>query len=84
MCKNNRLTNLLLLVSIVGALALTSQEFVTCHDDLPDEFLDLAAASQNQILPVFAPHRNTHPIPLNLLKKFYFKRTYLHATLLRC
>jgi hypothetical protein len=84
MRKNNCLINLLLLISMFGVPALTAQEYVACHDVFPDEFLDLAAACQNPTLPVFAPHPNTHPIPISLLKIFCLQRTNLHTTSLRC
>ena len=84
MRKNNHLINLLLLISILGVLAITAQQYVACQDDFPDEFLDLAAACQNPTLPVFAPHLNTHPIPISLLKILCFQRTNLHTTSLRC
>jgi hypothetical protein len=84
MYKNHRLTNLLLLVSIAGTLALTSQEYIACHDDLPDEFLDLVVASQSPILPILTLYRDIHSSPLNLLKKFCFKKTNFYVTSLRC
>ena len=71
-------------MSMFGVLALTTQEYVSCHDDFPDEFLDIAAACQNPTLPVFAPHLNTHPIPISLLKISCFQRANLHTTSLRC
>jgi hypothetical protein len=84
MRKNNRLIDLLLLISILGVLALTAQEYITCQDDFQDELLDLAAACQNPALPVFAPRLNTHPNLISLLKIFCFQRTDLHTTSLRC
>jgi hypothetical protein len=78
------LISFVLLISIFGVLALTAQDYVACQGDFPDEFLDLAVACQNPTLPVFAPHLNTHPIPIGLLKIFCFQRTNFHTTSLRC
>jgi len=84
MKKNSRLINLLLVIGMFGVLAFTAQEYVACHDDFPDEFLDLAVACQNPTLPIFAPHLNTHPILMSPLKLFCFQRTNLQTTSLRC
>jgi len=69
---------------MTGSLALTASTYVDCKDFYPDEFLDLALACQYPILPVFAPHRNTHPFLLYCLKGFYFKRIALLTPILRC
>lgn len=84
MRKNNSVLNLVLSTCIFGVLALTAQADADCHEDLPDEFLDLAAACQNPTLPVFAPRLNAYPTPVRLLKAFSFNRTDLHTTSLRC
>jgi len=73
-----------LLLSMVGALALTSSNYVDCKDIYPDEFLDLALAWQYPILPVFAPHRNTDPFLLLFSKMFYRQRFSLFIIFLRC
>jgi hypothetical protein len=84
MRKNARIIDLLLLISMVGVLALTAQQYVACQDDFPDDFLDLAAACPPWTLPVFAPHLNPHPFPIGLLKMVYFQKTNIHTTTLRC
>ena len=84
MRKNNRLVGLLLSISMLGVLALTAEQYVACQDNFPDEFLDLAAACQNPILPVFTPHLSTDPFSISLLKIFCVHRTNLHTTSLRC
>jgi len=84
MKKNSGLVNLLLVISLLGVLAFTAQEYVACQDDFPDEFLDLAGACQTPMLLVFAPHLNTHPIWMIPLKLFCFQRTNLHTISLRC
>ncbi len=83
MKANNRLINLVLLISLLGALVLTAHEYIVCQSDLPDEFLDLAVACQNLTLPVFAPYLNTDPILISLLKTFRFQKANLTASL-RC
>jgi len=81
---NIRIINLVLLISVFGVLALTAQEYVTCQDGFPDEFLDLAAACQNPTFPVFAPHLNTHPFLARPLEIFCRQRTDIDTTSLRC
>ena len=73
-----------LLCSIIGTLALTAPEYVACRDLCPDEFLDLALASQDSVLPVFDLHRNTHPTLLRSLKTLYFQEIPFLTTCLRC
>ena len=75
---------MVLLISTFGVLAFTAQEYVACQDDFSDELLDLAAEYQNQTLLVFAPHLNSDPFLISLLKIFCFQRTNLHTTSLRC
>ena len=84
MRKNNRSITLLLLINMFGVLALTAPAYVSCQDDSPDEFLDLAVVSQNPILPVFDFYPDTDPLSVSLLKIFLFQRTNLHTTFLRC
>ena len=81
---NHCLVTFVLLLSMVGALALTSSNYVDCKDIYPDEFLDLALAWQYPILPVFAPHLNTHPFLLRVTKMFNFRRFNLLIISLRC
>ena len=78
------LTNLVILVSLIGGLAIGPVDYVGCNDLFPDEILDLALACENPILPIFAPHLNTHPYLLRSLKILYFQRTNLLNTILRC
>jgi len=82
--ENNSLINLVLLISIIGVLSLTASQYVDCKDIYPDEFLDLALAWQYPVLPVFAPHRNTHPFLLRFIKMFYLRRFNLFTIFLRC
>jgi hypothetical protein len=84
MKKNSFLINVVLLISIIGVLGLTPSHYVGCKDIYPDEFLDLAMAWQYPILPVFAPHRNTHPSFLHFTKMVYLQRVDLLITCLRC
>ena len=72
------------MVSIIGALALTASGFVECRNVESDEFLDMALACQYPILPVFAPHLNTHPCILHSLKTLCFGRINLLTAILRC
>ena len=72
------------MISIFGVLAFTASQYVDCRELYPDEFLDLALAWQYPILPVFAPHLNTHPFLLRFAKVFYFRRVNLLTTALRC
>ncbi len=81
---NKCLINLLLLISITGVLALTASEYVSCKDISPDEFLDLAVASQYPISPAFAPRLNTHACLLRSLKIFYFQKINFLTAILRC
>ncbi len=83
MKANNRFINLVMLISLLGALVLTAHEYAVCESDLPDEFLDLAVAYQNLTLPVFAPHLNIGPILISLLKTARFQKANLTASL-RC
>jgi len=78
------LITLFVLISIVGALALTASEYVDCKNPYPDEFLDLSLEWQYPVLPIFGPYRNTHPLLLHSLKIFYFQRDNLFTTFLRC
>jgi len=81
------LVNLVLLISImsiIGAIALTASEYVDCKAPCADEFLDLALACENPILPVFAPQMNTHPYLPHSLKIFYFQGINYLTTVLRC
>jgi hypothetical protein len=78
------LISLLLLISIIGAIALTASKYVDCNDPCADEFLDLALVCQNPILPVFAPQMNTHPYLPHSLKIFYFQGINYLTTVLRC
>jgi hypothetical protein len=80
---NGRSINLILLISIIGGLALTAPEYAACKDLFPDEFLDLGLACQGPIFPVFASHRNTHPLLLSR-KILYFQKDNLLFTILRC
>ena len=61
MNKTNWLIRLFLLLSVVGALGLTTPNYVGCENFYPDEFLDLGLLCQHPILPVFTPHLNTYP-----------------------
>jgi hypothetical protein len=67
-----------------GLLALTPQEYVVCQDDFPDEFLDLAVACQNPILPVFAPYKNAYPSLVCFRNTFCFRKVDLSPFILRC
>lgn len=82
--KKTRLIIVLLLIVMFGVLSLTAQGYVACQDDSPDEFLDLAAASQNPNLPVFAPRMDVHPFSVTLLKIFGLQETNFYTTSLRC
>ena len=84
MRKNTRLFTLLLLISMVGVLALTTSECISCTDDFPDEFSDLAVAWQNPILTVFDFHLNPNPFLVSFLKIFFSQRTILNTSSLRC
>ena len=81
---NHSLTNCVLLISIIGCFVLTAPDHVDCKGLCPDEFLDLVLVCQSPILPVFAPHLNTHPYLLASLRTFYFLRSNFLATILRC
>jgi hypothetical protein len=74
----------LVMISTIGALAFTASDYVGCKDLDPDEFLDLALASEGPILPIFDPHRNTPSALLRLFKTLYFQEISLLATCLRC
>ena len=75
--------NLVLLISICGFLVLTASEYINCRSDFPDEFLDIASASQNQSLPVFSPHRNPYPLPPVSLGIFHSEGVDLLGAVLR-
>ena len=81
---NHYIVSLVLLISIIGALALTASQYVNCTDLYPDEFLDLALECQYPILPIFAPYRNTHPLLLHSFKISYFRTDNHLTTFLRC
>jgi len=84
MSKKSCLANLVLLVSNLGALGLTASSFVTCGTFEPDEFLDLAQARQDSILPILTPHWNVHPCFFLSLKTFHLPGSNLLAVCLRC
>jgi hypothetical protein len=73
-----------LLISTIGALALTASEYAECGALVPDELLDLALAWQYPVSHVFAPHLNTQPFPLSPLKISYFEKVNLLTSLMRC
>ena len=80
----NHLIGLLLLTSILGVLAFTASDYVVCHDDFPDEFLDLVVASPSPVLPVFAPQLNIHPYGLRSLKALLLQKVNFLTSVLRC
>ncbi len=84
MKENICLINLVLLISIIGGLALTASAYVGCKDISPDEFLDLAVASQYPISPVFAPRLNAHAYLLHALRTFHLQGINLLTAILRC
>ncbi len=84
MKQTHCLTKLLLICSIFGSLVLTAPDYVDCRDPIPDEFLDLALATQDSILPVFDPNRNTYPFYFRSLRTFHFQRADLLTNSLRC
>lgn len=71
------------MISTIGILALTASDYVDCKDFYADELLDLGLASEYPVLPVFAPHLNTHPIPIGHVKIVYFQRISSLSTVLR-
>ena len=73
-----------LLISVIGGIALTLSEWVSCKESYPDELLDLGLTCQDPILHGLAPHRNTHPLLILSLRIFYFQRVNLLTTFLRC
>jgi hypothetical protein len=73
-----------LLTSFIGVLGLTASEYVDCSEFYHDELLDLGLAIQYPMLPVFAPHRNTHPFLFLSLKTLCFQEVRLLTTLMRC
>jgi hypothetical protein len=84
MKANKRLMHLVLLFAIFGVLAFTASDYVGCHADFPDEFLDLAAACQNPVLPVFSPELNLHPCALKSLKVLHSPTIGPLNSILRC
>jgi len=68
----------------VGVLALTASVYVDCKALNPDEFLDLALACQDPILPVLSLHLNTNPFLPRSLKTFHFNGGNLFTNCLRC
>ena len=81
---NKRLINLVLMLSIFGVLAFTASEYVSCHDEFPDEFLDLVAAYQNPVLLVFTSQLNVHLYVLKFLKVVHLRKINLLTSILRC
>ena len=84
MKKNYHLISFVLLVILTGVSALTASSYIDCKDLFPDEFLELAIVCGILILPVFAPHRNTHPVLLRSLKIFNLGGVNLLTTIIRC
>ena len=80
----NYLLGSVLLISVIGALALTTSSYVACKDFYPDEFLDLGLLCQHPIFPVFAPHLNTHPALLPSLNTYHLQKANLLTTFMRC
>ena len=83
MKANRTLLSLVLLSSVLVALALTASDYVDCKDLGLDEFLDMAFESPYSVSPVFDPLCSTHPFSCRPLKIFYFQRTNLLTTF-RC
>jgi hypothetical protein len=52
--RYRHLLRFILLISLIGASALTASDYADCKDLLPDEFLDLALAPRHLIFPIFA------------------------------
>jgi hypothetical protein len=84
MKRNCRPINFILLIAIIAGLAFTASDYANCISDYPDEFLDLAAAGNFPVSPVFAPEQNTLYFLFNSLKIDHFSRIHLLTNLLRC
>ena len=81
---NNRLINLVLLISMFGVLALAAHGYVVCQSDDPNEFLELTAVGQTPTFPPFTPDLNNHLFLMSSLRIFCFHRTDLYTSCLRC
>ena len=84
MNKNNWLIRSFLLLSVVGALGLTTANYVGCEDFDADEFLDLGLLCQHPILPILTPHLKTYPSNPSFVKISDFEKPELLSTVLRC
>ena len=81
---NYRLKSLVLLVAIFGVLALSASDYVVCHEDFPDEFLDLAVAIQSSSTPVFSCASNVNPYVMKLLGIAHLRKVNSATSILRC
>jgi len=84
MRKKNRFIDLLLLISILGVLAFTTNDYAVCNDGFPDEFLDLAVACPTSVFPAFTRHLNIHPYVLKSLKGLFLQKVNFLTSPLRC
>ena len=81
---DNRLTGLVLLVAIFGVLVLSAGDYVVCHNEFPDEFLDLAVVCQSSIVPVFSSPLNVNPYVLKFLRVSHLRKVNSATSTLRC
>lgn len=85
MKAKHRLINFLLVVSLMGAIALTASSYVGCGSFEDDEFLDLSLSSKLPLSPILALRRKSAPRPLRFLRiLLLFLEPDLHTDCLRC
>lgn len=81
---NSTTLNLLLALAMMGVLALTTPAYITCSDDLPDEFLELRLVLPCTVLPTLASALMLHSLSHSLTELEVFMRMALFPIVLRC